>query len=91
MALVVRGLFYLRFRLFVIQENILNLSIRGLSLAYSRLIEGVWLKNGIKMPFCIQCALVIRDFSICDTLMERTYRELQGKHVLSAFWCIVKM
>jgi hypothetical protein len=48
-ALVIRRLFiwdfYLRFRLFAIQSNIPNLTIRGLSLAYSRFFNSIGHKN----------------------------------------------
>ncbi len=76
--------FYPRFRLFEVQENIPKFTIRGLSLAHSRFIKEIRLKNDVKITFSsIQCSLVIRGFIICGNLMERIYRELRGKPVAS--------
>ena len=40
--------FYLRFRLFAVQERRPNLIIRGLSLAYSRFLAAIGHKNQLK-------------------------------------------
>jgi len=74
--------FYLRIRIFKVQECVPNLKIHSLYLAYSWIFDGIGHKTGQKLVFLTrQCSLVIFGFIISDSLPERIYRELQGPPV----------